>query len=58
VNSIVNANYDKPIAPDGLSDSVINKVENILDVIYNKKNDLNKYPTQEVYITYLDRMNL
>lgn len=55
-NYIVTANYEKPIAPSWLSTDILNSANTILDTVYNKRTNATKYPTEQSYIAYLDRV--
>jgi hypothetical protein len=55
---VVTASYNKPTAPSWLSTEIISAVNNILDIVYNKKNNKTKFPTDESYISYLDKVNV
>jgi hypothetical protein len=33
-------------------------MNNILDTVYNKKDNKTKFPTEDSYIAYLDKVNL
>jgi hypothetical protein len=37
---------------------MINSVNTILDAVYNKKSNKTKFPTDESYVAYLDKVNL
>ncbi len=55
-NFIVTASYEKPTAPTWLSQSILNSANVILDSVYNKRTNTTKYPTEESYIAYLDKV--
>lgn len=52
------AGYERPPVPSELSSNIITSANNIFDTIYNKKNNLNKYPTDQSYIDYLNRITI
>jgi len=57
-NFLVNSSYEKPVAPSELSSEIISGINLLLDKEKNKKSDLTKYPTEQKYIDYLDRVNI
>jgi len=51
------ASYEKPPVPSQLSSGLVEKVNLILDTVYNKKDNTTKYPTLDSYVAYLNRIS-
>lgn len=58
INGELYAIYEKPVVPVELNSNIVTKVNNLFDIIYNKRLDKVKYPTQESYISYLDKLSI